>query len=285
MECLNSPPEVSALLLLDEIVEYIAGTAIKGIPLAFILVNLYFRMQSYHWYNIFTLWWRRNELVSHSLFLNLDVFPSLRTSASIQLLGKKELFVDLLEIEMHYTKEVIFTFIFDLFYNEKYFTSRIRNTFWFINKSREYTNERLFSLLLSKYEIMSKEIKPEMIRLIYPFVDVTDSDKIRYLRRYGDRIKVETTEDGLNVMRHIQKRKAKELISIYEEVFGVYRNQIVKNIVALKAGRTPLAVSMFQLLNLSIVPVISNVEMTIPILINKLNGQLKNYIYKDSKLW
>lgn len=232
-------------------------------------------------YAVLAIWLMRRKLTSHALFENIDLL-TVQIPVQIRNMGKRESFMDFLRLESGMFIVLMSGFIKRMTktnYADKSFPYIIRQAYEFFLyvKDFDYTHNSLAYTLLSEYDIFLRDIPSIMENAFYSNIEIKQKDIIRYVNRNLDH--VPDSKESEFIREIIKRQKVKILIGKYEQIMFQYRVQIKKNLALQMSNDINLNDMMKAILKYSFQSVYKAMEITFPMQVNSINGELKDVIY------
>ena len=232
-------------------------------------------------YAILAIWLMRKKLTSHALFENIDLL-TVQIPVQIRNMGKREAFMDFLRVESGMFIVLMSGFIKRMTktnYADKSFPYiiRVAYEFFLYIKDFDYTHNSLASTLLSEYDIFLRDIPSILENAFYSNMEIKQRDIIRYVNWNIDHVPDQHESEFIREI--IKRQKVKILIGKYEQIMFQYRVQIKKNLALQMSNDINLNDMMKAILKYSFQSVYKAMEITFPMQVNSINGELKDVIY------
>lgn len=219
-----------------------------------------------------------SKLENHDVFKSISMIHKTNIPARIDSIGKKLLFTDILRIESHLmTSRLKEYFRERAMLNEK---NRFKRIYKLLSNYKQYERLNISIEITNILDENKALIGGMLIVEIYPFIEIKRHEIIRYIKRNKESLEVEDIEVE-SIKEVLQIAKARKIVSKYEEMMLLYRNQLSANMLTQFISNKNLYELLIDVLNNSVLPVYLNIRDTIDIPINLLNGELQGIVYKN----
>ncbi len=248
------------------------------LPILFYIKNKLFNMR---FVSIIILWRQRDTLYNHTLFRKLKEFHTIRLPFNVISLGKKMVFGDLIQIEAESIERYLTEYLNQIFHTKK---NKPNLRKYVQTAYQETETEAIILKLLEQYDNYLLYQPVYMVTCIVDEIEVTRMDMQVYIRHNLETndITTEQSEEIRNILRY---KKARLVIARYEEMMIIYRSQIKRNLVMqFKPDKPPIEL-LHQVMTNCFLNVILNMQETLSMQINKLNGELNHISYKGYPLY
>jgi hypothetical protein len=232
-------------------------------------------------FSVILIYFKYKDLVFHDVYKNISMIHKTNIPARIDSIGKKLLFSDIFRIE----SEMLTSRLEEYFMQKSFFfeKNQIKRAFKMLFAYKQF--ERInFSIEITSILDEIKYLISTMIVLeIYPNIAVSRSEIIKYMKQNKETLNFRDVDAEL-IRETIQITKARLIVSKYEEIMLVYRNQLSANMLTQFMSDKNIYQLCVDILNNSILPVYLNIRDTIDIAINEINGDIGEIVYKDYPL-
>lgn len=231
-------------------------------------------------FSIFLIFKNGKKLSSNEVYKNMTLMYTTNMPSRIRSIGKKVLFIDILRIEVDYMSQSFREYFEEKTYIKKVWYKRI----WKLLKNYKYYTKINLSLDIIAIIDECKTIVPGLMVVdIYPQIDIKRSEIIRYIKNNKETLDIDN-EEVEKIREFIQVSKARKIVSKYDELMLVYRNQLSANILAQFSSEKDIYEMLIDTLNTSILSVYINMRDTIDLGINQINGELDGIVYKGIEI-